>query len=144
VTINYNKAIAVASLCSTWNGNGSNQSISGSSQVTVTITDGGAGNDTLAVTSTQCGVAGFKLGTIDLGSPNWVTSTRSYSGSSASASTISYNATTFALTIKLGTGSSGSSGVVSQTIVYKPNTAVTDTFGNTFSSPTYSSTSQRF
>jgi prepilin-type N-terminal cleavage/methylation domain-containing protein len=144
ITINYGKAIAVNSLCSTWNGNATNQSITGDNQVTVTVTNNGTGNDTLTVASNQCGGTGFKFGVIDLGSPNWVSSTRSYSGTGGNASTITYNATTFALTIKLGTGTAGNNNTPAQTIVYTPGVGVTDTFGNTLASTTYSATNQRF
>lgn len=144
VTIAFSKAINEATLCSTWSGAG-NQSINGNNQVTVTITDGGAaGNDILTVTSTQCGASGFRFGSLDLGTPNVVSSTRIYAGSGGNRSSIGYTGATNQLVITLGGGTAGNAGVAPQTIVYTPNNQVADTFGNPFASATYSFATQRF
>jgi len=142
VTITFNKAVAVNSMCSAWSGNASNQALAANNDVVVTVNNnaGATGNDTLTVSSVSCA---FHLGVLDLGSPNWVTSTRSYSGNGGNRSTINYTASTFTLLVTLGNGTAGTPGVTAQTVTYTPSTAVTDTFGNAISG-TYSSTNQRF
>ncbi len=145
----YNKAIAVASMCSggsnPWAGNASNQSINGNNQVVVSINNnaGSTGNDTMTVTSTTCAL---RFGTIDLGSPAWVTATRTFSGSGASRSSITYNATTFTFSVTLGSASgTTASGIAAQTFVYTPNVLVTDTFGTPITiAPPYSFAAKRF
>jgi hypothetical protein len=132
VAITFNKALAVDTLCAGWSGNG-NQSLAADNDVVVSVNDnaGSTGNDTLTVASTSCPT--LRFGVLDLGSPSWVTSTRSYFGTKGNASTVSYTAATFVLTVKLGTGTAGTSGIPVQTVNYTPNTGVTDGFGNSIS-----------
>src|SRR5207248_1310435 len=68
ITINFPRAVNESTLCNTWTTN-TNQSIAGNNVVTVTITDGGGGNDVLTV-STSSGCT-FNFGSMDLGSPSW-------------------------------------------------------------------------
>jgi hypothetical protein len=142
VTVQFNKAIAVASMCSTWSGNGTNQSLQANNDVTVTITNGvGAVHDSLTVSSATCAL---HFGTLDLGTSAWVTSTTSYTGKNANKSTITYDATTFQLVITLGAGGAGASGVPAQTVSLARDLALTDTFANTLAAASYTSNNQRF
>jgi hypothetical protein len=127
LTVVFNGPIAVASMCSTWSGNTSNQSLSANNDVTVTIADGGilGGNDALTVASATCT---FQLGTIDLGSSAYVSvANATFSGSGTSASTITYTASTFTLVVKLGAkGGLGLVGTVSSSAAtLSPNANLT-------------------
>ena len=105
VEIVFNQALSVASMCSTWSGNGSNQSIAGDNVVTVTISDNAAptGNDQLTVSTSAAACGGaFNFGSVDMGSPNFATNSSTFAGTAANASTIAWNATTYGLTITLG------------------------------------------
>jgi Bacterial Ig domain len=135
VTVTYSGPLAVASLCSGWSGDGTNQSTTG----TVTITDGGAANDTLTVTSATCGT--FRFGTVDLGSAGFA-----QSGTvTFTASAITWNASTFQLAITLGTqtGTTNRVSAASVTATYTPNSAITGTSGAAISG-TVSSTARQF
>ncbi|MDQ3620792.1 MAG: hypothetical protein M3391_11825 [Actinomycetota bacterium] len=105
VEVGFNQAIDVASMCSTWSGNGSNQSIAADNAVTVTILDNAAasGNDLLNVSTSAAACGGaFNFGSVDVGSPNFVSATTTFSGAGANASTVAWNATTYKLTVTLG------------------------------------------
>src|SRR5581483_4087873 len=70
IKIVFSSTMSVASFCSTWSGDGSNQSLTGNGDVTVTVTDGtGATNDSVTVTSGTCT---FHFGSIALGSNAYV------------------------------------------------------------------------
>ncbi len=143
VTITYNKAIAVATMCSVWSGDTTDQHINGDNQVTVTVNNnaGSTGNDTLTVTSTTCTL---RFGTIDLGSPSWVTATRTFKGTKTNMSVVGYDASAFTLVVTLGSPSGATAtGIPAQTIVYTPNPALTDTFANAISG-SYSFTNRKF
>lgn len=148
IAITFNKALDVTTLCgggSGWSGAG-NQTINGANQVTVTIANGaGPANDVLSITgATRC-TGGFKLGSVDLGSPGYVTATRTFGGNNPNKSTIDYDATTFTVTITLGQPSGATqSGVAASTVVYTPDPAIRDTFGNAVAAPSYSYTNRRF
>ena len=130
VTVEFAQAMTEATICSTWSGT-ADQSITGNNQVTVTITNGGVGNDVLTVTSTACTL---NVGTIDLGSPNWVTATTTFSGVGGNKSTIAYAgsanvATPNTLTVTLGAVSAGAdnvAAVAASTIVYTPGAVLRD------------------
>jgi hypothetical protein len=142
VSITFSETISVGSLCSTWSGNGSNQTLSANNDVTVTITNGGVGNDVLTVTSASCT---FHLGSVDLGSTGWVTATRTFSGAGGNKSTISWTASTRTLLITLGSASgSVGSGIGNVTPVYTPSASIADVAGNPMTATPYSGTSSRF
>lgn len=148
VTIEFAQAMTASTICSTWSGAG-DQSINGNNQVTVTITNGaGVTNDVLTVTSSACTL---NVGTIDLGSPNWVTANTTFSGSGGNKSTINYAGsanllTPNTLTITLGGVATGAGNVVAvpaSTIVYTPAAALRDALNATLPG-TYTFTGQRF
>lgn len=135
VTVTYSGPLVVASLCSGWSGNTTNQTTTG----TITITDGGAANDTLTVTSAACGT--FRFGTIGLGSAGFAQSGTATFTSSA----ITWNASTFQLVITLGTqtGTTSRVNAASITATYTPNPAITGASGAAISG-TASSTARQF
>lgn len=106
-TITFSQALGVNSICSAWSNNTDNQT---NSTATIRVTgDGHGGNNVLSVSSWS-GCASFRVGSIDLGSMAYVTS----GGTSDkpldfTGSTIAYNAVTHAITITLGTMSTGGS-----------------------------------
>ncbi len=133
IVVTYSETLGVASLCSTWSGNLTDQSLSGANDVTVTLTDGGAGNDTVTVTSATCT---FHLGTLNLGAVGYVTSgNRTFSGSGASASTITWDATNWTLTVTLGASAgAGTLGTVgTSTATYTPDSAIKNAVGTAIS-----------
>ena len=139
ITVQYSGPMSVSSMCSTWSGDTTNQSITADGVVAVSIHNGGTANDymDLSTTSAACGGA-FHFGTLTLGSTGYLVSTASqtFSGSGAgNASTIAWNASTYTLTITLGTnattpGDDGSNNVPGNTVaVYTPDPAILGTTG---------------
>jgi type II secretory pathway pseudopilin PulG len=123
IVIVFSKTMSVSTFCSTWTGDGSDQSISANGVAVVTVTDGtGATTDKLAV-STTSGCT-FNLGAIDLGSAAYVSGgNATFSGNGGNATTISWTASTRTLTITLGTqgGAGTTATVVSSAAVYTPS-----------------------
>jgi hypothetical protein len=123
VQVTWTEALAEVTMCSTWGWDDTkDQTLSG---VTIQIQDGGSGNDKLVVLNNPslCGGT-FHFGTIDLGSPNYVTSNQNFTSSKVAwnhAGTLSFtlggSATTMAVTDPV-------------TAVYTPDSAMTDTSGN--------------
>ena len=75
VVATFSETLRVSTLCSTWSGDFSDQTLAALGDVTVTLTDGGLANDTLTVTSASCT---FHFGTINLGSTGYVTGQRHF------------------------------------------------------------------
>lgn len=131
VAITFSRDVGVASLCSTWTGNGTDQTMGGngtggSDNVVVTITDSGS-NDVLTVTAANCTV---NLGSVALGG-NYVGSTRTFSGSGGNASSLAWSATSRTLTVTLGNASgSVNASVAAGSPTYTPSAAILDTNGN--------------
>jgi type II secretory pathway component PulJ len=128
ITVTFSAQMSVSSFCSAWSGNASNQSLSASNDVNVALTNGtGATNDSLTVTSASCT---FNFGTLNLGSPSYVSSVVSFGGSGANVSTIAWNATAHTLTITLGAQKSGTVlNVASSAPVYTASGSVVDGTG---------------
>jgi hypothetical protein len=124
VEVTFSQALDVASICSTWSGTG-NQSITAGDVVTVTVTNNGApsGNDLLTVSTSSAACGGqFKFGSVDLGSPNYVTTTATFRNLLL-PSTIAYNYSSRRLTITLGALANGQTGTVAgaTTGLYTPD-----------------------
>ena len=105
VEVDFNQGLSVASMCSTWSGDGTNQSINADNVVTVTLSNNAApsGNDRLTVTTSAAACGGtFNFGSLDMGSPDFVTNSPTFAGTGAAASTVTWNATTRKLTVTLG------------------------------------------
>ncbi len=124
VVVTFSDTMAVASICSTWSGNGADQLLNGDNQVSVTLTNGGAGNDTMTVSSSACV---FSFGTINLGSTAYTTTNVTFAGAAANKSTAAWSASGRQLTITLGAASgAGAATVTSSTPVYTPAAALTN------------------
>jgi hypothetical protein len=125
IAITFSERMSVASLCSTWSNDSANQSLSANGDVTVTVANGGAANDSLIVASASCA---FHFGSIDLGSASYVTANLTASGNGGNRSTIAWNATTFTLTIVLGQVSGGGTigTVASSVATYAPSGSIVD------------------
>jgi hypothetical protein len=129
VVVTFDDYVDVASFCSTWSGNTSNQSVTADNVVSVRLDNAAVnGHDKLSVstTSAACGGA-FKWGYIDLGTNGYTNPTgATFAGTGAGASTITWSAAAKTLTIKLGALSGASSRVnASFTATYTPDPANT-------------------
>lgn len=134
VVITYSDLIDVSSMCSTWTGNGSNQTISGGNVLRVSISNNAvSGNDSLTVVAVGACGNDFNFGTINLGHSGFVTGDTLFSGSSASErSTTAWNPGTRQLTISLGAKSAGPNPVrvnSSVTSTYTPDAAIRSSSG---------------
>jgi hypothetical protein len=137
VDITFSDALAVSSICSTWTGNGSNQSLTADNDVSVIMTN--AATDTLTFSATSCGT--FNVGSLNLASTAYTTANVTFKGAGAGATTVTWNVATKTLTITLGTASgAGAATVASSTPVLTPSGALTDpngvVVGGTFTLPT--------
>ncbi len=126
VVITYSDDLAVSSLCSTWTGDGTDQTLNGNGAVTVTLTDGGGGNDSLQVSSSACTL---NVGNIALASTAYTTSTVTFGGNGSSASSVTWTAATRQLTITFGAVSgAGPATVAGSTVAtYTPSSSITST-----------------
>ena len=88
-SLTFSDTVAVNTLCSTWTGDGSNQTLNADNQVTVRLNNGGAANDTITVTTTGCTL---NLGSINLGSTAYTTANVTFGGAGANRSTVAWNA----------------------------------------------------
>jgi hypothetical protein len=131
IVVTFSEQMKVSSFCSTWvSGDGNNQSLASNNDVTVTLTDGGASNDSISVSSGTCS---FNFGTVNLGSTAYITGgTRTFSGSGSSKSSIASDATAHTLTITLGSSDSNGSvaTVTSSVATYTPSASIADSAGN--------------
>jgi len=107
--------MSVSSICSTWSGDTTNQTLSGSGDVTITVADGtGATNDSLTIASATCT---FRFGSLNLGSNAYVSGgNATFGGSGNNKSTIQWTANTRTLTITLG-GPVGTFGQLNRPLV---------------------------
>jgi hypothetical protein len=121
VTLTYSETMDAAGFCSTWT-NGSTQTLNGSGQVVVTITDAGSADTLTVATTTGCA---FNLGTIGLAA-NYVGSTTTFSGSSSNASVLTWNPSAKTLTITLGAGNGSQTGVAASTPTYTASSSLRD------------------
>ena len=124
-------------MCSLWSGNGTDHSLSGNGEVTVTIVDGtGATDDTLTASASKCTL---HLGTIDLGSSAYVSGGNvTFTGNGSNASVVAYRAASETVEVELG-GTKGGTGKVAQVgssvATLTPDPVLSDEFGNAF--PTF-------
>jgi hypothetical protein len=135
IEVTFSQRLDVASICSTWTGDSTNQLITGNNVALVVITNNAApsGNDMLTVATTASACGGqFHFGNVDLGSPNFVTGNTYYGGSGASQTTVAWNATTFRLDITLGAIAFGPApGTVGTSVraTYTPDPVITNPSG---------------
>jgi prepilin-type N-terminal cleavage/methylation domain-containing protein len=136
IVVTFSAQLSVSSLCSTWSGDGANQSLNSNGDVNVNISNGTSGvSDVLTVTSNTCT---FDLGSIDLGSGSYVSSAVAFGGNGVNKSSIAWNATTHALTITFGALKTGTvTTVASSAAIYSASGSIVDTFGNAISNSPY-------
>jgi hypothetical protein len=130
IVVTYSQTLGVGSLCSTWSGNQTDQSLAAVGDVTVTLTDGGISNDTMTVTSGTCT---FHFGTLNLGATGYVAGGNRifWGATTGTCSTITWNAGAHTLTVTLGaplgTGTVGT--VASSVATYTPDAAIKNVVG---------------
>jgi large repetitive protein len=125
ITIVYSAQMKVSSFCSTWSGDTTNQTLSASNDVTVSVSNGTT--DALTVSSATCT---FNMGSINLGSSSYVTSATAFGGTSTNVSTIAWTASTHTLVITLGALKSGAVATVSSsTPIYTASSSIVDSAG---------------
>ena len=129
-SIAFSQQLDVGSLCSTWSGDNMAQSVNADNAVTVNVNNNASllGNDTITVTTSanQCG-GSFRLGTVDLGSPGFLTGDATFAGAGANSSSITWNPGARTLTVTLGAQASGSALSrlnLSLTATYTPNASI--------------------
>ena len=129
IALTFSGQINASTVCSAWtNGLTTTQSTSAGS--VVTITNSGSGDNILSFTTAPTACGTFNVGSIDLGSSSYVTSSgNSHKSVTFTNSTISYNGTSHLLTITLGTaGGGGTANVVtSSALTVSLSTSVLDT-----------------
>ena len=129
IVVTYSQTLSVSSMCSTWSGDLTDQSLSTPGDVTITLTDGGGADDTMTVTSATCTL---HFGTLNLGATGYVTGgNTTFQGLALNASTVTWNAMTRTLTITLGapTGVGTRGTVASSVAVYTPDAAIKNVIG---------------
>jgi signal peptidase I len=128
VTVTFSETLKVSTICTTWSGDASDQTLSGNGDVTVAVIDGtGATNDSISVSSAACT---FNFGSIDLGNNNYVSGgDGTFSGNGANKSTITWTAATHTLTITLGHASGTFNVVASSTPTYSVSQGITNPVG---------------
>ena len=141
ITVVYSAQMKVGSFCSTWSGDTTNQTLSASNDVTVSVSNGTT--DALTVSSATCT---FNFGSINLGSSSYVSSATTFGGTSTNVSTIAWTASTHTLVITLGALKSGAVATVSSsTPIYTASGSIVDSAGAGLSnSPFTLSTGKQF
>ena len=139
VVITYSELMDVSTFCAAWANDGNDKAIDGNGEATATITNAGT-NDVLTVStagSVGC-TGGFKLGSISLGG-DYVSGTRTFSGSGSSTTDIVWDVSSRTLTIELGTQSGGAvnTGILAGTPSYTADTALKDRAGGTMGAGPY-------
>jgi hypothetical protein len=130
LVITYSDPLAVSSMCSAWTTNGTDQALAADNDVTVTLTNGGAANDTVTVTSGTCTL---NLGSLNLGSTGNTTASVTFRGAGTGKSTVTWSNATQKLTVTLGAVSgAGTAVVATSTPVFTPSTTVTSVGGTPF------------
>lgn len=127
VTFAWSQPIDETTLCSGWSNSSSTQALT----LQWSVVSGGSGDDTLRVTgsSATC-VGGFHIGTVDLGSSGYDTSTTSIDFPTTTTS-LSVAATSTTLTLTLGGQIHGTAGTVAagNAAVWTPDAALKDRSG---------------
>jgi len=145
IVVTYSQTLSVSSMCSTWSGNLTDQSLAATGDVTVTLTDGGAGDDTVTITSATCTL---HIGTFNVGATGYITGgNNTFRGLTvATTSTVTWNAATRTLTITLGapTGTGTRGTVASSAAVSTPDAAIKNVIGTAITGTFTTSTVPQF
>jgi large repetitive protein len=134
IVVTFSEALQDVSICSAWTTSNPVQTLGAASGLTVTIVEGGLGNDQLTIaTATGCT---FNFGTINLGSAAYVTGSNVTFGGSSSPlpSTVDWDSGAKTLTVVLGaqggTGSvPGGQGAPPSDATYTPSGNMQSTSG---------------
>jgi hypothetical protein len=130
ITVVFSETMSVSSLCTTWLGDASNQSLATNADAVVVTATDNATNDSLSVSSPACTL---RLGTVSTGA-NYVTGGNvTFSGTGSGKSSVAWTAATKTLVITLGSNGGGGTqviGVGNTTMTYTPSAAATDSAGN--------------
>ena len=142
VVLTFSEALDPSTICSNWSPTGGDQTVNGSEQVTVNVST----DDILTVTGPGCGTE--SIGSVALDGNYAVAGALSFHGTGINGSKVSslaWNATTFQLTITLGSRE-GTPSSVSQpgNHRYNPATGLTDSVGNALSTLTYTGPRSKF
>lgn len=122
----FSEALAVNTLCSSWENNAANQTATGS----LLVTDGGGpASDTFTFTNASCGT--FNFGTIDMNHNGYAKE----GNVTFSGSTVSWNPSTFKLMITIGPTCGGGCGITTSgtptaKATYLPAPQIQDLAGN--------------
>lgn len=128
ITLVYSRLIDAPTLCSGWKNTGTNAN----AKLQWSVVNGGSGNDTLVAdgAAAPC-TTGLAIGSIDLGSAGYDTSTTSINFTTTTT-TITFGASTTTLTATLNGAKNGTAGTVTGggAATWTPDSAVTDRSGN--------------
>ena len=131
IVVTFSQLLSVSSLCGAWSGDRSDKTLTDNGGVVVRLTNNGGttGSDTVTVTAAAC-PSGFQFGSIDLGSPGYITSGDATFGATGAKSRIHWDATSRTLTITLGKSSSGNLPTVASSIAtYTPDPDIRNAAG---------------
>ena len=129
IEVTFSATMKVNSFCSTWTtGDAANQVLNANNDVSVNVSNGASGaNDILTVTSATCS---FKFGSLDLGSPSYVSTAMTFGGAGSNKSTVAWTTSTHKLLITLGTAAGTATTVTSSAPTYTASAAVVDPNGS--------------
>jgi hypothetical protein len=142
VVLKFSEALDPSTICSSWSAAGGSQIVDGSEQVTVNVST----DDILTVTSTGCGTT--NIGSVALAGNYAATAALSFHGTGINGSrvsSLSWNATTFELTMTLGSRT-GTPLVVNQPGPhrYTPVAGVKDMVGNPLPTTPFTGANSKF
>ena len=129
ITLVYSQLLQASTICNGWSNAGPNPQAK--LQWTIVNGAGGADDTLVADGSTAPCTTGLSIGTIDLGSAGYDTSTNNINFPSTAA-TITFGTSTTTITATLNGQKNGTAGTVTSgnAAVWDPDTAVTDRSGN--------------
>lgn len=138
VRVTWSEKLAVSTVCSSWSGNSSPQSVTADNVVTVTLKDlasapSSSDQLTVATSAAACGGA-LRFGTVVLSSKDYVAGTVTFGGAGGNASVISWTPASAQLVVTLGTPSTttslGDENSSNITATFTPASALQDVAGN--------------
>lgn len=138
VTITFSESMDASTICSKWAA-GADGTVSGNGVVMVNVSSG----NVLSVTVTSAGCATSRIGTVVLAGTYYGSGTLSYGGNGSNGSSLSWNAAAKALTITLGTRSTGAANTTAQPAAapsFTPDSGITDAAGNALPTDKFTST----
>jgi signal peptidase I len=145
IVVTFSTVMKVASLCSAWSGDNTNQTLNSNGDVTITIHEGAGTttHDSITIASATCT---FNFGSVDLGTNAYISGgDATFNGSGGNKSTITWTVATHTLTITLGKQSGGTPATVaSSTATYTASPSITDTTGGILTNTPYTLTNGQY